>query len=331
MCVSRPPVAFAAALLVLTAGCAGLATPGANGPTASPTVETPADGSPTPDSTAAASPTPTPAERSPTATGAPDSDNDGLSDGNETGEYGTDPTDPDTDGDGLADGVEVAALDDTGATAPDDAPATAPEGADPLRMDVFVELDYMGEAEPSPEAIALVTEAYADAPVGNPDGSTGISLHVTVDDRIPTDDRTEWAEMDGLMTEYFDREGMGYRYAVAVLDVRANGTDAAGAAVSGAENGQFMFETVPAGETNATRRTASVFMHELGHSVGIASGTFEGVDSEAVWYALYQSVMNYNAPADAVRYSDRDWEFIAENMYTPPVVGESGNGTSGDG
>ncbi len=323
MCASRPAVALAAALLVLTAGCAGLATPGADGATDSPTAETPADGSPRSDSTAAASPTPTPAEGSPTATGVPDSDSDGLSDGNETGEYGTDPTDPDTDGDGLADGVEVAAPDDTG--------VTAPEGADPLRMDVFVELDYMAEAEPPPEAIALVTEAYADAPVENPDGSTGISLHVTVDDRIPTDDRTEWAEMDGLMTEHFDREGMGYRYAVAVLDVRANGTDAAGAAVSGAENGQFMFESVPEGETNATRRTASVFMHELGHSVGIASGTFEGVDSEAVWYALYQSVMNYNAPADAVRYSDRDWEFVAENMYTPPVVGAVGNGTSGDG
>jgi hypothetical protein len=261
----------------------------------------------------------------------PDTDGDGLTDGAEVHEHGTDPTDPDTDGDGLADGVEVAASDDTGVVAPDDTGTAAPEGADPLRMDVFVELDYMAEAEPSPAAIALVTEAYADAPVENPDGSTGISLHVVVDDRIPTDDRTEWAEMDGLIAEHFDREGMGYRYGVAVLDVRANGTDAAGAAVSGAENGQFMFETVPAAETNATRRTASVFMHELGHSVGIASGTFEGVDSEAVWYALYQSVMNYNAPDDAIRYSDRDWEFIAENMYTPAFAGAVGNATAGDG
>jgi hypothetical protein len=47
-----------------------------------------------------------------------DTDDDGLTDGEEVSEYGTDPTDPDTDGDGLADGAEVTKY-DTDPTDPD--------------------------------------------------------------------------------------------------------------------------------------------------------------------------------------------------------------------
>ena len=317
----RPVLAFAVVFLLLTAGCVGPATPRTDGATDAPTVTS----STTPESataespieesrTSASSPTKGPA----TDTTIPDTDGDGLPDDVEIDQYGTDPNDPDTDGDGLDDGVEVNALDE----------------ADPLWRDVLVEVDYVAEAEPPPEAIALVQAAYADAPIENPDGSTGISLHVTVDDRIPADGQTEWTEMSELLAEHFDRAGEGYRYAVAAVDVRANGTDVRGAAASGVEHGQFVFETVPEGEPNATRRTASVFMHELGHSLGITAETFEGVDSEAVWYRRYESVMNYDAPPDAVRYNSGppfdDWAFIAENMYTPAFAGDRRNRTAND-
>jgi hypothetical protein len=244
-----------------------------------------------------------------------DTDRDGLGDGAEIHEHGTDPTDPDTDGDGLEDGVEVTRLED----------------ADPLRMDVFVELDYMDGTEPPAGSIDLVREAYADAPVENPDGTTGISLHVAVDDAIPAEERTEWDRLGALMAEHFDGENRGYRYGVVVRDVRVNGTDAAGAAASGVENGQFMFETAPADATNATRITAGVFMHELGHSAGITPDTYRGVDSEEIRYQRYESVMNYNAPDHVVGYNSGppfdDWAFVAENLYTPAFVVDAGNGT----
>ena len=48
-----------------------------------------------------------------------DTDDDGLSDGAETGTFGTDPTDPDSDDDGLSDGTEVGET--TGVMDPDGA------------------------------------------------------------------------------------------------------------------------------------------------------------------------------------------------------------------
>ena len=57
-------------------------------------------------------------------------------------------------------------------------------GADPLRKDIFVEVDYMeGDAthpshRPSDETMHAVRWAFAEAPVENLDGSTGITIHI---------------------------------------------------------------------------------------------------------------------------------------------------------
>jgi hypothetical protein len=309
--VSRAVVVFAVAGLVVTAGCSGLGLPTTDVSTGSPTTDVSTD-SPMPPGSASTTPPPAETTGDSTDTARIDSDGDGLPDAVEL-RRGTDPENPDTDGDGLTDGIEVTALSE----------------ADPLRMDVFVEVDYMNGTKPSTGAIELVREAYASAPVENPDGSTGISLHVHIDDEIAAEERTEWDRLGGLMDDHFDAEDRGYHYGLVVNDVRVNGTDSTGAAASGVENGQFMFETAPAESTNATRITAGVFMHELGHSVGITSEAYRGVDSEAVWYQRYESVMNYDAPAHAVGYNSGppfdDWAFIAENLYTPEVAVSPGN------
>ena len=73
---------------------------------------------------------------------------------------------------------------------------------DPLHKDIFVELDWQDCAEgncpgdlvdadpmhhaPSMAGLALVIQEFADAgPVGNPDGVSGITLHVLVDESVP--------------------------------------------------------------------------------------------------------------------------------------------------
>ncbi len=95
----------------------------------------------------------------------------------------------DTDGDGLLDVWELCGYDADGDDIPDvDLPAM---GADPLHKDIFVEIDAMenwgacGDGwcqghshRPKPAAITLVVDAFDDAPVSNPDGSTGIHLHI---------------------------------------------------------------------------------------------------------------------------------------------------------
>jgi probable HAF family extracellular repeat protein len=95
----------------------------------------------------------------------------------------------DTDGDGLCDNWEKY-----GYTASDGTFVDLPSmGANPNHKDIFIQTDYMvfqGGCDPSgfcqvghshlpnPDAINMITQAFANAPVNNPDGTTGITLHI---------------------------------------------------------------------------------------------------------------------------------------------------------
>jgi len=97
----------------------------------------------------------------------------------------------DTDGDGICDNWEKYGYTDPNTGKFVDLPAM---GADPMHKDIFVQADYMvlppatkcGPAgcvfghthQPKKGAINLLILAFASAPVANPDGTTGINLHV---------------------------------------------------------------------------------------------------------------------------------------------------------
>ena len=116
---------------------------------------------------------------------AADSDDDSLCDGEERfiGSY---PNNADSDGDFISDTVEyvggyrgVELID---------------YGVNPLRKTKLIELDYLNYHSDEPyisdytkvaeEAITKVVEAFANAPVDNPDGSTGIDLFIDQDNVI---------------------------------------------------------------------------------------------------------------------------------------------------
>src|SRR5512142_2556906 len=113
-----------------------------------------------------------------------DADADGLPDCVETntGIYvdatntGTDPRNPDSDGDGLLDGEEV-----NGTAGGLDLPGM---GTNPLHKDILLEYDWFDDANgcvqnshrPTPEMIQGVQDFFANAPVSNPDGTTGINM-----------------------------------------------------------------------------------------------------------------------------------------------------------
>lgn len=117
----------------------------------------------------------------------PDSDSDRLPDCMESGsnvyngpyDPGTDPNDPDTDGDGMRDGDEVL-----GTVGGLDLPGF---GVNPLRKDILMEYDWFDDSLPDttgtshshrPRATitAMLDEMFASAPINNPDGSTGINI-----------------------------------------------------------------------------------------------------------------------------------------------------------
>jgi hypothetical protein len=104
----------------------------------------------------------------PTDPTASDTDDDRLDDGREL-ELGTDPLAPDTDGDGLLDGSEVRGRTADGVALPD---------ADPLEMDLYVQINHGSNVvAPSPYSIGGIEDYFARMPVENPDGTTGIDLH----------------------------------------------------------------------------------------------------------------------------------------------------------
>ena len=100
---------------------------------------------------------------------------------------------PDTDGDGLFDTWETNGIDTNLDGIIDlDLPAM---GAKPDHRDLFVEADYMvgivpGESSrrsfrPFDETIFDLQYSFAAAPVANPDGTTGIRLHILIDEAVP--------------------------------------------------------------------------------------------------------------------------------------------------
>ncbi|MDF5751168.1 hypothetical protein [Spongiactinospora sp. TRM90649] len=97
-------------------------------------------------------------------------------------EIGTDQTTGDSDGDSLLDGWELNGINVDGDNDIDvDLPGM---GAQTGRKDLFLEIDCLFGTNhthcPLQGAVQDVVQAFANAPVSNPDGSTGIQLHVDV-------------------------------------------------------------------------------------------------------------------------------------------------------
>jgi hypothetical protein len=112
----------------------------------------------------------------------------------------------DTDGDGLSDQWEQSGIDVDGDGNIDlnlqalgaDYNGT-PMKADPNHKDIFVEVDYFdctvaggdciaGDThvhQPMAATLDLIRQSFANAPVTNPDGQTGINLWVQVDEALP--------------------------------------------------------------------------------------------------------------------------------------------------
>jgi len=134
-----------------------------------------------------------------------DTDGDGLDDGEEVNEYGTDPTDPDTDGDGLSDGEEVAGRTTGGVSIP---------GADPLAMDLYVQVNYAQGVPTKDDSFfdAVVTH-WAEMPVENPDGSTGIDLHVREDGYLDGAPSFDGLNFYSIKADYY-RQELGSREGV---------------------------------------------------------------------------------------------------------------------
>lgn len=208
----------------------------------------------------------------------------------------------DTDGDALRDGWEANGYDANG----DGVADIALPGASVVHRDVFVEMDYMGAQTTCPCILPPVGDldriraVFATAPVLNPDGYSGITLHLDAGpargasfnlgggNLVPFDadlapSATEFA---ALKAKHFDpRRAPIYRYMVWAN--RHDGGTTAGRALS--TPGDSFLVTL-GGWTGGGSSDAKVatFAHELGHTFGLRHGG----NDDIAYKPNYLSVMN---------------------------------------
>lgn len=221
-----------------------------------------------------------------------DSDHDGLANCTELAML-TDRFDPDTDGDGLSDGDEVFAT----AQGLD----LAALGASPRRKDVLLEIDWVDDdsgcgLHSHPPTAAVVEEVraiFAAIPLPNPDGSNGVNLIVdygqgfpfTGGTRVPSTAGT--VSLETLRASYrpvhlaANRDGY-FRYSIHAHSL--------GDAHNSGGMGDLDESVVTLGCNSPAGYVRNVVVHELGHNFGLMHGGTESCKQKP----NYNSVMNYN-------------------------------------
>lgn len=246
----------------------------------------------------------------------------------------------DSDGDGLPDEWETKGIDTNGDGVIEvDLPAM---GANPRRKDLFIQVDWMqtepsfafmgwtiggSQHKPKPEALAKVIEAFKNAPVSNPDGSRGVSVHIDAGPESIMDpttgeiwgDRSEsrfvtevsnldvhqdssgnwdWSAFDAIKNVKFSR-ARAFHYCLFVNKYGGEGSTGLSRGIPG---GDFIVaDGAGGGNLNVTEQ-AGTLMHEFGHNLGLRHGGGDSVH----YKPNYLSIMNYSFQLSGLRKNRKD-------------------------
>ncbi|MGC1375586.1 MAG: DNRLRE domain-containing protein [Anaerolineales bacterium] len=248
----------------------------------------------------------------------------------------------DSDGDGLPDVWESNGVTVDGVFV--DLPAM---GADPLHKDIFVELDYMVDHQPKPAAIAKIVQAFANAPVSNPDGTTGIRLHVDYGPESEMNPVTHalWgalsqsnsiAHQDSLGAGWVDLQGNAHYNWTDFDAIKAANFSNARAGIfhyglfahnlggfgdtSGISRGLGASDFIVSlgswsGGVGSVNEQAGTFMHELGHNLGLRHGGNDQVQ----YKPNFLSIMNYSFQTRGLSMDGMDGYFDYSRFDQPTL------------
>jgi hypothetical protein len=218
-------------------------------------------------------------------------------------------------------------------------------GSDPYRKDIFLELDYM-EYENISEQIEIF-EMVREI-IKNPYHRRNIVFHIDIGevdggDEIPYDNETTFEEMLAIYRDYFIHNGEQswkrgiYHYALIVDYCKPSGFGFSGDVwpywgYGPGTNCFVISKDLINRKSESFRRNdeyifTHLFMHEMGHNLGIRFGNPLGCDNPnsdnpfrpSFWlFRNYKSVMNYRYTYLILDYSDGshgkrdfdDWENI---------------------
>lgn len=297
---------------------------------------------------------------------AKDSDGDGLLDCWEDGNVWADGLPGiDFDGDGAASGMAMplpTAFRDLILCLDTANPATC---ATKNHKDLFVEVDSMALHPFDPGARAQVIAAFANAPVGNPDLTQGIRLHIQVDDQNvphilntaltpctpPKSANTNSEDFDTLKSQFFGTlaersptnpkrdtilaaKKMVFRYALFVhnmVRLPAGSSSPSGCAeVPGNDLVVALGSFGPADANGHKKGTpdqqAGTFMHELGHTLNLRHGGGDNLNCKP----NYLSVMSYPRQMAGVPIAGRRLDYSRDKLPTldeAKLIEASGIGT----
>jgi hypothetical protein len=213
---------------------------------------------------------------------------------------------PDTDGDRLKDSWEEAGETPGGVALP---------GADPQRMDLYVQVNYGGGTLPLTETEKRqLRNVWASMPVDNPDGSQGITLHL-VDSRPTGGPIGQTVVYDGSgndeLTRFYTSRFMGERlcryHQVVVGKVRGDtlaGRGSApgyGAYIDTERNPDYVELTEEGSYDREVSPRVHVMTHELLHNVvGDVDGELHTEEGWLYPTAHPREAFLSNATADAI-------------------------------
>jgi hypothetical protein len=258
----------------------------------------------------------------------------------------------DTDGDRLKDGWELNGYNYT------DLPGM---GANPLHKDLFVEADYMPNTVlptntlPDKAQLDDIVAVFNNAPVSNPDGTTGIHIHIDTGgaangssagtwpaynfgggNSIPYQEHLgantpgcayyDWSQFQALKDANFSSYYRGpiFHYMIFAHDLAPCFMSTSGISRNGSTDALFIkgatdfivsMGSWPSQGTSLQRE--GTFIHEFGHNLGLRHG---GNDHNN-YKPNYLSVMNYFFQTMGV-YRDGSWYNFDYSRFTLPSLNE---------